>query len=135
MSETIPEGVKNFIFEYIDSVELLETLLLFYADPHKTWNFNSLAANLRSNPRSIEQRCAMLESLKLIQAKSDDPNEYFYKPDQPEVEKVIAQLAEAYRIQRHRIFALIFSPMKKARDFADAFYLKKSKEKKEDPHG
>ena len=50
------------------------------------------------------------------------------------IRDVVSDLADSYSIIRHKILELIFSPMKKARTFAEAFMVHPAK-KKEDEDG
>jgi hypothetical protein len=117
----IPEKVKNFIFRYIDSVELLEVLLLFQKNHNQSWDAQSIAIELRSNPISASRRISFLRSLKLLRETAGSDSEYLFDASNPELNSVIVDLASAYQVQRHSVFELIFSPMKKTRDLANAF--------------
>jgi len=117
----IPESVKNFIFLHVDSVEVLEILLLFFQAREKSWSAQSVADELRSHPGSAERRILFLENLGLLKRNPDTPGEFLYDPQHPDLNEVVTELANAYRVRRHTVFELIFSPMKRARDFADAF--------------
>lgn len=129
----VPERVKNFIFEHVDSVEQLEILLLLNAQRDKSWTVQALSDEMRSNPQSIEQRLKRWLSLGLISETGG--SSYIFSPPDPSVEDVIRVLADNYRVQRHRVLELIFSPMKMARDFASAFRVGEPKSKKGDDNG
>lgn len=94
----ISERVKNFIFLYIDSVELLEVLLIFQRDEKKVWNAHSIASEIRSNPSSIAQRILLLKSLSLVSESSEVASEHFYDPASSEMREITDELASAYRI-------------------------------------
>src|SRR5688572_27525821 len=49
----IPEDVRRFLLQCIDSVEQLEVLLLLHRDPGKVWSTEAVAQALYSNPDSI----------------------------------------------------------------------------------
>jgi len=116
----ITAEVKDFIFQYLDSVEQLEILLLLSNDPDKYWTPKELHDSLRSNLNSVEKRLAILLWYKII-----DKNEgaYSFKPEDPKFQMVLSDLAISYRIHRYKVLELIFSPMKKCRDFAEAFVI------------
>jgi len=117
----ISSEVKDFIFRYIDSVEQLEILLLLGSDPGKAWTSEELSHLLRSSPHSVEKRLEGLRDDGLIQLK--DEKEYFFDSQDQGLVNQITKIAEIYKVQLHGILALVFSPMKKGRDFADAFKL------------
>ncbi len=124
--DSFPEEVKQFIFAYIDSVEQLEVLFLLYRDPDDKWTPERMSAELRSSPSSIEGRLKALEAHGLIKRSSEASLDYFYQGSRPETDLLLSQLQSLYQSRRHKILELIFSPLKRARDFADAFRLSKS---------
>jgi hypothetical protein len=124
VSEDISEKLKQFIFAHIDSVEQLEVLLIFHRDSGKCWDVQALSNELRANPTSIGKRIASLKTLGLITPQTD-PSKYCYHPKTPELAALTDSLAQAYKVRRHRVLELIFSSMKRAKDFADAFKVRK----------
>lgn len=118
-----PERVKKFIFFCIDSAEQLETLLLLHGNPSRAWTADSLAQELRSSASSTALRVASLRKLGFLEEAQDACGEFRYRAPNPELHEVVTELSERYKHQRYRILALVFSPMKKARDFADSFVL------------
>lgn len=123
----ISNRVERFIFEHVDSINVLEALLLFHSEPTKHWTFNTLATELRSNQALGKQCISKLLALNLVAETSAESGEFVYKVEDQELKETIDELAAVYRIQRHNIYSLIFSPLKKARDFAEAFRLGKNK--------
>lgn len=119
----ISDGVKNFIYTYVDSIELLEVLLIFQKDAARAWTVSELARDLRSTPASIGIRVSFLESAGFVTESDKNLKTYQYQPASPELRALVAELASIYEVRRHKIYELIYSPMKKARDFADAFFL------------
>lgn len=120
------------MFEYIDSVEQLEILLLLAADRQKQWTAEGLAQHLRSNRNSVEQRLSLLLARGLV---SSTGNVYQFSPQSDTVVATVNAVAGAYKTHRHRVMELIFSPMKKARDFSDAFRVTSYTKKKGDENG
>jgi hypothetical protein len=129
VSEEIPEEVKQFVFEYIDSVELLEVLLFLRSHSDREWSSNQISKELRSSSASVIHRLHFLKSLNLIEERSPDVFTYATH----NFETLITSLAESYKIRPHAIQQIIFSPMKKAKQFANAFML--SNPKKGEPNG
>lgn len=129
----IPKSVRDFVFEYIDSVEQLEILLLLESNSQKTWSPPELSGLLRSNLNSIEKRLGHLASQGLI-VRNEDSHFAFFTENE-ELRNTIHTLAEIYRVHRYKIMELIFSPMKKSRDLAEAFRLSPHKPNKGDSHG
>lgn len=120
----ISEKVKQFIFEYIDSVEQLEILLYMRISQDQWHNGDKIGRELRLSPISVNNRLSQLHNSELIVENSQLNGEYRYDPDSSANESVLIELSEAYRQRKHRILELIFSPAKKARKFANAFTIK-----------
>lgn len=134
MSENdLPKAVRDFVFEYIDSVEQLEILLLLESNSKKSWSAAELSGLLRSNLNSIEKRLSLLASQSLIIRNEDSHFAFF--TDNEDLNNTIHNLAEIYRVHRYKIMELIFSPMKKSRDLAEAFRLSPTKGNKGDSNG
>ncbi|WP_141735536.1 hypothetical protein [Oligoflexus tunisiensis] len=125
VDDGIPQKVKRFILERVDSVELLEVLFLLRSNEEKRWSAQTGSDELRANPTSIAKRLAYLEKLGLVEADEKESEMYHYAPKSEAVRELIDQLAEVYRIRRTTVLGLIFSPMRKAIDLASAFDLTK----------
>lgn len=131
---SLPESVRLFVFEYVDSVELLEVLLYMRAHCEVACDSHFISSELRSNPQSVFKRMQLLEACGLVvrlESPADVTNEtlrYQYKTRSVDMDATIATLAEIYKKKPHRILEVIFSPLKKSRQFADAFLVKQKKE-------
>lgn len=123
----LPENVKRFIFEFIDSVELLDILLLLNSDRQKIWNSNGVSGDLRANTHSVDLRLQQLKKWGFIEEPA--PGEYRYNSGNPERNLVIDELASLNATKRHRILRLIFSPLKQIRALADGFRVSSKKPK------
>ena len=99
---------QSFIFEELDSVELLETLLLLSSDRTVAWDADAAARELRSSPNSIRNRFEILEKSKLISLHLDSNIKYVYSPSTKELESVVTELTQAYKIHRSRLVEMIF---------------------------
>lgn len=127
----ISEEVRRFISEYIDSVELLEVLLLLRRDPTREWSAETVSREIRSNPTSVTTRLNNLRSRGLLSVREAPAPLYRYQPKTGELDLAIKGLAEAYAERQARVIDLIFSkPIDILRHFSDAF-----KFKKDDPNG
>jgi predicted transcriptional regulator len=126
VDDELPQDVKRFILERIDSVELLDVLLLLRSDESKPWSADTGSAELRANPASVARRLAYLENLGLIEEDGQKIGSYRYAPKTLSDRELLDQLAEVYKIRRTTVLRLIFSPVRKAIDLASAFNLKRS---------
>jgi len=124
---------QRFIYENIDSIGLLEALLFLSSDPSKPWTCSALARELRNNPNSVANYLERLTAMKLV--RQLPPGEEFVFDESSELKGVVGELAGLYKMQRHKLIELIYSPLKKARDFSEAFLLPSQKGKKEEDNG
>lgn len=124
--EGISEEVKRFISKCIDSVEMLEVLLLLRADPKKEWSIDSISSELRSNPASVAKRLKDLYTCGLLYVKESPTPYYRYNPRTAALDAVVTELARAYAERRARVIDLIFSkPIDTLRYFSDSFKFRK----------
>lgn len=130
----ISEKTRNFVFQHVDSVELVEIILLFHGASEKAWTAEDISKELRSSAISIKKRLTVLRNIGLIR-ETDKPNYFCFETKDMSQAKIIDELSLAYRVQRHRVLEIIFSPSKKARDFADAFLVTGHKKDDGDEHG
>jgi hypothetical protein len=123
-SGEIPNSVRQFIFDHIDSVEQLEVLALLFTKSETWWTSQSISNELRSSAPSIQVRLKHLKSGKLIEENPTQPTLYRYRSGDVQQDTLVASLVDEYRKRRQSTLELIFSPLKKGRNFADAFKIK-----------
>lgn len=128
-----PENVRQFVFEHIDSVEQLEVLLFVRAHRGESHDTRKISAELRSNPASVLKRLLALEQSGFVRnlnpgSKSDESALFQYDAKSNEIDTAIGTLADLYKSRPQKIFEIIFSPLKKGRQFARAFVVKTKKD-------
>ena len=124
MTPGIPEQVRRFLLQCIDSVEQLEVLLLLHGSPSAAWSPAAVATTLYSTPDSIAQRLAGLHARGLLA--TTEPASYRYQPRTADLDAAVSLLAETYRQRRVAVITVIASkPMENVRAFSDAFRLRK----------
>lgn len=129
VADRIPEEVKRFIEENIDSVELLEVLLLLRNDSKREWSVDSVSSEIRSNPISVAKRLGNLCVRQLISKKESSPSLYYYNPGTDILDQSVKGLADAYARHHTRVIELIFSKQTNTlRSFSDAFKFRKEDE-------
>lgn len=124
----IPDEVRAFIAEHIDSVEQVEVLLLLRRSGDREWTADAVSDELRTNPGSAAERLADLTARRLIAPAGGAPERpgYRYAPGTPALDQAVRGLDQAYAERRVSVINLIFSkPIDKIRTFADAFRLRK----------
>lgn len=123
----IPEDVREFIFEYIDSIEQLDILMLLRSTRERGWTAQQVSDQLRTNPESAANRLAILKSIGILDFNDASIPSYRYNPPQ-DMDLIVSKLVEVYKIRRHKVYELIFSSLKRARKFLNAFTMGDKKE-------
>lgn len=120
MSENdIPKEVKKLINKYIDSLDKLEILLLFYNNSSKNYTVEEITNELRGNSYTINIRLKELYKEEFI-SKSDEKSYIYNKSNS--YDRVLLLLNNAYNNFKHTVIHLIFSkPLDNITSFADAF--------------
>ncbi len=126
----LPENVRQFLFQHIDSVEQLDTIVLLFEHKEKWWTAKMLSEELRTSVSSAGKRLSVMQHLGL--AVTNEGGAFKYHPADTELHLLIENLIGQYKVRRHTILQLIFSTMKRAKSFADAFVISGSDAKEED---
>ena len=123
----VPETVREYIANHIDSVAELEALLLMRSDPQVAWSAAALAERLYI---SQEQAGSVAERLCAFGlAECGDKVTYLYRPDSPELDALVGEIVQAYSKYLIPVTNLIHSkPQSKVQQFADAFKLRKRRD-------
>lgn len=123
MPSEIPEGLRDFIKRYINSVSLLEVLLMLKLDPERSWSALDISKEMRTNPSYASSQLAELVALKLVTATTNDG--FCFNSQSPHL-PLIDELEVLYTHRRPTIINFIYaSPIDNIRDFANAFKIKK----------
>lgn len=122
MSSEIPEALRLFLRRNINSVSLLDVLLLLRREVPRSWTPDELSIEMRTNRSYAASQLAELQALKLIHF---DGSKYSYEGTTQD-QQLIADLEDLYNSRRSTVINFIYSqPIDSIRDFADAFKIKK----------
>ena len=133
IGKDLPEDVKQFLFAHIESVEQIEVLLLMRQNKEKWWSAKNISDELRNSASSVANRLKTIKNLGLTE--ENEAGQFRYNPSRPDDALTVDRLAEVYKVSKHRVLEVIFSPMKRARNFADAFLISSNHKKDEDKNG
>lgn len=126
MNGPIPESLRRFILLHIDSVELLNVLLLLHSRPDQSFTLQEIEQEIRSSLIAIQKRLDDLYARKILNTVEGNTDLHRYLPKNDEIAASIDELATYYQTYSNRIIELIFSRQSEAlRSFADAFRIKK----------
>jgi hypothetical protein len=105
----VPAAVRRFIEERIESVGLLDVLLLLHAEPRRAWTPAQLSREVRSERHWAEVHLEYLRSQALLTTtQGPDGPAYRYDPSSRELDGVVGELSEAFRKQPVSVIKLIF---------------------------
>jgi len=118
--------VDRFILEQIDSVPHLEALLLLFNSRPKAWSTDEMAKSLYVRNEVASKIFDNLLHRNLIATNPNQPDLFFYSPDDEAQNKLLNDVDAVYRKEVVRISSLIHSKASAGvRDFARAFRFKK----------
>src|SRR5436190_23825952 len=90
----IPEDVRHFILENIDSVAQLEGLLLLRASPAVGYRANEIADRLYIPVLEADKLLSQLSERGILE--KNETQKYFYRPGSMELENRVEKLAGVY---------------------------------------
>ncbi|MNT57560.1 hypothetical protein D3C72_1949340 [compost metagenome] len=123
MSNDISEELRVFIRKYINSVSLLDVLLMLKRDSSRVWTPEEVSAEMRTNPYYAKTQLEELVAAKILVAISGGGYQYLADSAHGEI---IDQLEHLYNSRRSTVINYIYSqPIDSIRDFANAFKIKK----------
>jgi hypothetical protein len=121
----IPEAVRMFIAEQIDSVVALEVLLLLYRSPQREWTEQEVASELRIDPHWTHSKLKALVRSGLACEAGPRLHSYRYYPESLEVNATVAALARTYSDCPLAVISYIYSkPSILLRRLADALRIR-----------
>lgn len=116
--EGFADEVRRFIRRVVDSVELLEVLLLLRSS-RRSWGVEELTAELRSSQTAIGARLSRLRRSGLLRS---DGDRVAYEASSAD-DATVAEVAALYRERRIAVIEAIYSPAPSnaLQTFSDAF--------------
>jgi hypothetical protein len=127
MNEEFPTDIRQFIADNIDTVAQLELLLLLRSESGRMWTAEEAGKALYSAVDVTALQMVDLQQKRLL-ASGAAPNTFVYRPESPEMVRLVNRLADLYRERRVAVITAVYTkPIDKIRSFADAFRLRKEK--------
>jgi hypothetical protein len=127
MSEAlIPDDVRAFLLQHIDSIAQLEALLLLRTDPGCVWTAETLAKRLYITAREAAAVLERLAADSFLTTPQGVPGRYQYHPASGELAAMVDRVAALYATYLIPVTNLIHAkPRSRVQEFADAFKLRK----------
>ena len=122
MHEDFLPGLKQFIEHHIESVPQLEALLLLRGESQRHWSAAEIAKELYLPENATSSLLADFARRGFAILVPSAEVRYTYRTSDSEADRLIDELASAYRDRRVAVISLIYSkPLHKVQTFADAF--------------
>jgi hypothetical protein len=124
MTDPLPEDVRRFLDEHIESLEQLEILRLLSEDPTREWTAAQLGAEIQADPSVAAAHLAALAGRGLLASSS--PAVSRYGASTPELGERLARALAVYRERPVTMIKLVYArASERLRAFSDAFRLRK----------
>lgn len=118
----ISEHVRAFVDQYIDSAELLETLLLLHSGGDREWTPEQVAQSIYTVPAGAIRRLEQLVEMGLVSSNGTMNPAYRFAPSTAALRGQVDDLAGAYKANRVGVINLIYDrAADPLRSFSDAF--------------
>src|SRR5688500_13618216 len=119
----IPQDVKAFIVEQIDSVVQVEILLLLHGQPGRDFTADEIGRELRIDPAwaraqlvELSTRGLLYQGQRASTPEAGPEASFRYQPRSAELDRAVAGLSREYADRRVSVISLIFSkPVDKIR--------------------
>jgi hypothetical protein len=123
--DAIPEEARNLIATHIESVVVLEVLLLLYHEPQREWTQIDVARELRIEASWTGARLKALTRAGLVCEVGPTPHCYRYYPETLDLNAAVAALARTYTERPLTVISYIYSrPSLILRRLADALRMR-----------
>jgi len=125
-NNVIPDDVRRFVLNSIDSIAQLEALLIFRGNPETEWSVPTMAARLYIAQDQVAAMLTRMAADGFLIATDGDATVYRYLPRPEELAPLVDRLAEEYSRHLVAITKLIHAKQSmRINEFADAFKLRK----------
>lgn len=126
MADDFSADARHFIDQHIESLALLEALLLLRSNPQRDWDAAEMAKALYIPPDQAGTLLADLNRRGFAKTATPGHVLYSYGVADAAIDRWIAEVASAYSNRRVAVISLIYSkPLNKVQTFADAFRLRR----------
>ena len=126
MSDHIPEEVKRFLINHIDSVAELEILVFLRERRDRSWSCRPVADYIFTSEEITADLLVKLTDKGLLTADGMSPASFRYGPQNQNLARLLDQLAEAYTKYLVPITNLVHKKSRRnIESVAEAFKLKK----------
>ena len=130
MTNPLPDDVRRFLDEHIESLEQLEILRVIAEDPAREWRASELAAEIQAEPSAAAAHVTALAGRGLVIASSEEGEiAARHGTATPELGGRLAAVLAAYRERPVTMIKLVYARAnERLKAFSDAFRLRKKED-------
>jgi len=122
-SEPVPENVRRFVIQHVQSIAQLEILLLVSSSSERWWTVKEIYKALLNNEAMVQKTLDDFTHRRLV-VKSDSETYQFSSLEEDRA--LMRSTAEIYRDRPGKIVQLIYeTPASEIEEFARAFRIRK----------
>lgn len=126
MAGDLAPHVERFVLQHLRSLEHLDAVLAMHREPERWWTDQSISDATGAPLHVAEQILEDLCSANLLNVRITSAVAYQFNPGSEDLKETVADVVDALRLGRTRVYTLITSRSSRAlRDFADAFRLRR----------
>jgi hypothetical protein len=124
IEQVIPEDVRQFILQNIDSIAQIEGLVLVRSTPKTEWSVDAIAQKLFIGQAEAVTLLKRLSARGFLGETGNETGLYRYMPASQDLDKMIEKTADIYTRYLIPVTHLIHSKPR-VQEFADAFLIRK----------
>jgi AraC-like DNA-binding protein len=121
--EPVPDDVRDYILNHIDSIVQLEALMLLRAHPAERWDVAKMARRLYVSEADVSGAVGRLVSDGVAHFEQDT---FTYRPA-PNIQALLDRVAATYRRHLIPVTNLIHTKPSRISQFADAFKFRRDR--------
>jgi len=121
--EPVPDEVRDYILNHIDSIVQLEALMLLRAHPGESWDVTKMARRLYVSDTEVSGALGRLVHDGVV---SSSEGTFSFKPP-PEMHDLLERVAATYRRHLIPVTNLIHAKPSRISQFADAFKFRRDR--------
>jgi hypothetical protein len=126
MGNELSNGLRDFIKQYITSLEQLEILLLLHQEATRSWSVEEVFKVTQTNLASVAERLKSLAASGFLIAEGNPGSVFRFHSASAELAQRVSELQNAYAFSKYKVVEVIFSaPHSQAQKFADSFKFKR----------
>jgi hypothetical protein len=121
--DPVPDDVRDYILNHIDSIVQLEALMLLRAHSAERWDVAKMARRLYVSEPDVSDAVGRLVSDGVVHF---EQNTFTYRPA-PDIQSLIDRVAATYRRHLIPLTNLIHTKPSRISQFADAFKFRRDR--------